>query len=156
LAQAVDAKVRGLIVGGANSTLIDVLGSLPFPVLLTEGFGTVAMTRPAFSLLHSNTGRETMVSADTRTRWGATRPEIMIPLRAEEEMPGEDGKIEPLKVGDQVRALRAPYLGALGTVAGMPQQLQTLESGARTRAAAVDLEDGEQALIPLANLELIA
>jgi hypothetical protein len=156
LTQAVEAKVRGLIVGGANASLIGVLESLPFPVLLTEGFGTVAMTQPAFSLLHSNTGRETMVSADTRTRWGATRPEIVIPLRAEEEMPGEEGQIEPLQVGDRVRALRAPYPGVLGTVAGFPQRLQTLESGARTQAATVDLENGEQVLIPLANLELIA
>jgi len=156
LAQAVEAKVRGMIVGGADATLIGILESLPFPVLITEGFGTMPMAEPAFSLLHSNMGREAMLSADTRTRWGATRPEIMIPLRAEEEMPGEDGKIRPLQVGDRVRALRAPYLGMLGTVAGLPQRLQTLESGARMRVATVELEDGEQALIPLANLEMIA
>lgn len=156
LTQAVEAKVRGMIVGGADATLIDLLKSLPFPVLFTEGFGTMPMTEPAFSLLHSNAGREAMLSADTRTRWGAIRPEIMIPLRAEEEMPGENGKIKPLHVGDQVRALRAPYLGTLGTVAAMPERFQTLESGARMRVATVDLADGEQALIPLANLELIA
>jgi len=156
LAQAVDAKVRGLIVGGANASLIDVLEALPFPVLITEGFGTVPMAQPAFSLLQSNTGREAMLNADTRTRRGAVRPEIIIPLRAEEEMPGEDSKTKPLQAGDRVRALRAPYLGTLGTVADIPQQLQTLESGARMRVAAVRLEDGEQALIPLANLELIA
>jgi hypothetical protein len=156
LAQAVEAKVRGLIVGGANATLISTLESLPFPVLITEGFGTTPMNGPAFSLLHSNAGREAMLSADTRTRWGATRPEIVIPLRAEEELPGEDGRIKPLQVGDQVRALRAPYLGTLGVVAGLPQQFQTVESGARVRAASVNLEDGEHALIPLANLELVA
>jgi hypothetical protein len=71
-------------------------------------------------------------------------------------MPGEDSKTKPLQAGDRVRALRAPYLGTLGTVADIPEQLQTLESGARMRVAAVRLEDGEQALIPLANLELIA
>lgn len=156
LAQAVEAKVRGMIVGGADATLIGLLESLPFPVLLTEGFGTTPMSEPAFSLLHSNMGREATLSADTRTRWGAIRPEIMIPLRAEDEMPGEDGTIKPLQMGDRVRALRAPYLGTLGTIAGLPQRLQMLESGARMRVAAVDLADGEQALIPLANLELIA
>lgn len=155
LAQAVEAKVRGMIVGGADATQMDTLQSLPFPVLITEGFGTLTMSQPTFSLLHTNMGREAMLSADTRTRWGATRPEILIPLRAEQEMPGDDGKIRPLKVGDQVRALRAPYLGSLGTVADLPQRFQTLDSGARMRVATVELEDGEHVLLPLANLELI-
>jgi hypothetical protein len=155
LTQAVEAKIRGLIVGGANASLIELLESLPFPVLMTEGFGTLSMSQPAFSLLHSNMGRETMLSGDTRSGWGATRPEILIPLRAEEEKPGEDGKTQPLKVGDRVRALRSPYLGALGTVSSLPKRFQPVESGARMRVANVDLEDGEQALIPLANLELI-
>jgi len=155
LAQAVEAKVRGMIVGGANASLIGILQSLPFPTLITEGFGTLPMSQPAFSLLHSNMGREAMLSADTRSGWGATRPEILIPLRAEEEMAGEDGQIRPLQVGDRVRALRTPYLGALGTVSDLPVRFQAVESGARMRVAKVDLEDGEQALIPLANLELI-
>jgi hypothetical protein len=155
LTQAVEAKVRGLIVGGANANLIQVLESLPFPVVITEGFGTLPVSEPAFSLLHSNMGREVMLSATTRTRRDATRPEILIPLRAEEEMPGEDGKTQPLQVGDRVRALRAPYLGAMGTVTSFPERFQTLESGLRTRAAIVNLEDGDQVVLPLTNLEVI-
>lgn len=156
LDQAVEANIRGMIVGGVNATMASVLESLPFPVLVTEGFGNLPMSQPAFSLLQSNMGREVMLSADTRTRWGATRPEIVIPLRAEEEMPGEDARVPPLQVGDRVRALRAPYLGAPGTVAELPELPQTLESGVRMRVASVNLEDGERVLIPLANLELIA
>jgi hypothetical protein len=155
LTQAVEAKVRGVIVGGANANLIPVLESLPFPVLITQGFGPLPISQPAFSLLHANAGREVMLSANTRSRRDATRPEILIPLRAEGEMPGEDGEMQPLQAGDRVRALRAPYLGALGTVADLPEQLRALESGARTRVATVNLEDGEQVLIPLANLERI-
>ncbi len=155
LEQAVEANVRGIIVGGVNADLIPLLQSLTFPVLITEGFGTLPMTQQVFSLLHSNMGREVMLSADIQTRWGARRPEVLIPLRADEEMPHEETRIMPLKVGDQVRALRAPYLGAVGTVADLPALPQGVESGARMPVAEVDLEDGEQALIALANLELV-
>lgn len=155
LEQAVEAKVRGIIIGGVNAEMRPTLEALPFPVLITEGFGALPMSQQVFSLLHSNMGREAMLSGDTRTKWGARRPEVLIPLRADEQMPQEEASISPLQVGDQVRALRAPYFGAIGNVADIPVTPQVVESGARLRVAVVDLETGEQALIPLANLELI-
>lgn len=155
LEQAVEARVRGIIAGGVNADLCPVLEALPFPVLITEGFGDLPMSQPVFSLLHSNMGREAMLSADTLTRWGARRPDVLIPLRADEEMPHEDTHIPPLAVGDQVRALRAPFLGSMGIVADIPAQPQVVESGARLPVAMVVLEDREQVSIPLANLELI-
>lgn len=155
LEQAVEARVRGIIAGGVNADLCPVLEALPFPVLITEGFGDLPMSQPVFSLLYSNMGREAMLSADTLTRWGARRPDVLIPLRADEEMPHEDTHIPPLEVGDQVRALRAPYLGSMGVVADLPTQPRVMESGARLPVAVVVLEDREQVSIPLANLELI-
>jgi hypothetical protein len=155
LEQAIDARIRGIIVGGVNAHLCPVLESLPFPVLLTEGFGDLPMSQHVFSLLQANKGFEAMLSADMETRWGARRPEVLIPLRADEEMPDEEPSIVSLKKGDQVRALRAPYLGAMGTIADLPAQPQVMESGARLPVAVVDIEDKEPVSIPLANLELI-
>jgi len=155
LEQAVEAKVRGVIVGSVNAELCSFLESLPFPVLVTEGFGTFPMSRQVFSLLHSHMGREAMLSADTQTRWGARRPEVLIPLRAEEGLPAEEPGPVPLQVGDRVRALRNPHLGAVGTVTDLPAMPQVLASGARLPVAGVDLEGGESVLIPVANLELI-
>jgi hypothetical protein len=155
LEQATEARVRGMIVGGIDAALYPLLGSLAFPVLVTEGFGAPGLSTQVFSLLQANSGREAMISADTETRWGAKRPEVLIPLRADEETPRDDTAIQPLKVGDQVRALRAPHLGTIGTVADLPALPRAVESGVRSAVAVVDLEDGEQALIPLANLELI-
>jgi hypothetical protein len=155
LEQAVEAKVRGVIVGSVNADLCPLVESLPFPVLVTEGFGTMPMSHQIFSLLHSNIGREAMLSADTQTRWGARRPEVLIPLRAEEELPVEAPGPVPLRVGDQVRALRVPYLGMFGKVVELPDRPQKIEAGVRVPVAMVDLEDEEPALIPLANLELI-
>ncbi len=153
--QAVEAKIRGMIIGAVHADLCPFLESLPFPVLATEGFGTIPMSQQVFSLLQSNAGREVMLSADTRAHWGAKRPEVLIPLRAEGEIPAEETQGRPLEVGDKVRALRAPYLGAMGTVASLPDRPHAVESGAQMAVAEVHLEDGEHVFIPLFNLESI-
>jgi len=155
LEQAAEAQVRGVIVGSVNAELCPLLKSLPFPVLVTEGFGAMPMSDPVFALLHANMGREAMVSADTRTRWGARRPEVLIPLRAEDEKPAEEPGPRLLQVGDRVRILRAPYVGSVGTVRDLPALPQALESGARLPVALVDLAQEQAVAIPLVNLELI-
>jgi hypothetical protein len=155
LEQAIEARIRGIIVGGMDAGLCQNLATLPFPVLLTEGFGTLPMSQPVFTLLQSNVGREALLSADTRTRRDARRPEVLIPLRNGQPASEEGAGILPMKVGALVRALRAPYLGGVGTVLDLPTQPQRIESGARLPVAVVELQDGEQVSIPLANLELI-
>jgi hypothetical protein len=155
LDQAVEARVRGIIVGGMDAGLCQNLDSLPFPVLLTEGFGPLSMSQPVFALLKDNAGREALLSADTRTRRDARRPEVLIPLPNGHDDSENDSDIPPMTVGVRVRALRAPHLGKVGTVVDLPTQPQRIESGARLRVAVVDIDDGEQVLIPLANLELI-
>lgn len=155
LEQATEARVRGIVVGGIDAGLRQNLESLPFPVLVTEGFGALPMSPPAFALLQSNMGRETLLSADTQTRRGARRPEVLIPFRNGHDTPPEEPDILPLEVGVTVRALRAPHLGAVGTVVNLPEQPQDIASGARLKVAVVELQDGDQVPIPLANLELI-
>jgi hypothetical protein len=155
LEQAVEANVRGIIAGSASTDLCPILESLPFPVLITEGFGSLSMSTPVFSLLNANTGREAMLSADTQTRLGARRPEVLIPLRGDEEMPREETALVPLKTGDQIRGLRAPHLGVIGTVAELPDMPQVVESGARLQVAIVDVDEEGKLAIPLANLEVI-
>jgi hypothetical protein len=155
LEQAVEANVQGIIVGGVRSELCDWLEDLPFPVMITEGFGTLSMAEHVFSVLRSNAGREAMLSADTRTRWDIRRPEVVIPQRSEKEPSSEDLSPQPLKVGMQVRLLRAPYLGAVGNVTDLSTLPQVVESGARLPIAEVELEDEGPVQVPLANLELI-
>jgi hypothetical protein len=108
-----------------------------------------------FSLLQANLGREAMLSADTKGRWGAKRPELLIPLRAEEDRTHDQSKPAPLEIGSQVRLLRSPHLGTLGKVVDLPSFPQVVESGARVLVALVELEDGESVLAPLANLDWI-
>jgi hypothetical protein len=155
LEQAKEAKVRGMIVGSVDAAMRPFLESLTFSVMITEGFGDLPMSQNVFSLLHANMGREAILTADTQTRWGAERPEVLIPLRTEEALLPEQPMMEPLQVGQQVRVARAPYLGAIGTVADLPVAPESVESGARLPVAAVALEDEETIIVPLANLELI-
>jgi hypothetical protein len=132
------------------------LQTLPFPVLITEGFGDVSISEVAFGLLHSNMGREAMLNADVQTRWGARRPEVLIPLRADDAAPADLPTPRALQVGDVVRAACPPHLGALGTVVALPKRPMPTESGARLPSALVDIDGTEEAVtIPLANLEII-
>jgi hypothetical protein len=155
LEQAIEAKVRGIIAGSVNAELRPRLQNLPFPVLITEGFGTLPMSEPVFSLLEANVGREAMLSAHTQSRWGAKRPEVIVPLRAEEQSPAEEPGLLPLEEGAQVRVLRLPYFGAIGTISHLPHLPQKVESGARLPIAEVDLGEEKPVPIPLTNLERI-
>ena len=156
LDQAVEAKVRGMIVGSVDAVLIPALRALPFPVVVTEGFGTLPMSEPIFGLLHANMGREAMMNAETSTRWGARRPEVLIPLRADDSTPEDTHQPRALRVGDLVRVLRAPYPGALGTVVHLPDFPQLLESGSRVPAVLVELDGVDQPVaIPVVNVELV-
>lgn len=155
LEEGVEAKVRGVIAGSVSASLCPFLESLPFPVVITEGFGAFPMAEPLFALLQANVGQQAMLSAETQTRWGARRPEVLIPLRADDEQPPEEARPRPLKVGDQVRLLRAPYLGEIGRVEAVMERPQSIESGARVPAARVNLQEGELVMVPLTNLEVI-
>jgi hypothetical protein len=152
---AIEAKVRGMIAGSASVDLKPRLEALPFPVVLTEGFGSSPMSEPVFSLLQANVGREAMLNADTQTRWDVKRPEVIIPLRSEKELPAEKSGPVALEKGMRVKIARAPYLGSVGTVTHLPALRQTVESGARLPVAEVELEAEGLVLVPLANLELI-
>lgn len=152
---ALEAKVQGIIAGSVNAELCPLLRSLPCCVLITEGFGSLPMSRPAFSLLTAFAGRKAAIRADFHAGWGADRPEVVIPLEEGKELPPEEPGPLPLHVGARVRGLRVPYLGLLGTVTELPFLPQLVESGARLPVASVMLESGESVSIPQVNLQLI-
>jgi len=154
LERAQELQVRGIVVGGLAPELVPRVEQLPFPVLVTEGIGTIPMSTPAFRLLTTNDGREASISGRTQPRWNIVRPEIVIPLPAETLPPDQTQPGAPLTVGARVRIVRAPYMGAVGTVVALPTHARRIETGARVRGAEVDL-DGTPAFVPLANLEIL-
>jgi hypothetical protein len=93
LEQAAEVRIQGLIVGSVNADLCHLLRSLPYPVLVTERFGTLPMSRQAFSLLQYCTGRQAVSESRTdASRRDAPRrdvaepperPEVFVPFELE-------------------------------------------------------------------------
>ena len=167
-AQAVG--VRGIVAGGIHDkTLKDLLGydlgvaitgteQIPFTLILTEGFGKIAMARKTFDLLASRVGSKASISGATQIRAGVIRPEIIIPEveSGGEEIGGaEQWEREALQEGDPVRVIREPYFGRIGKVGALPSELQKIASGSLARVLEVTFPDGETVTVPRANVEII-
>jgi hypothetical protein len=150
-----EMQVRGVIVGGLEASLLQAAEAVPFPIIVTEGWGTIPMSPAIFDVLESNDGREVSLSGQVETGWEQVRPEVIVPLLAK-EAPSEDAVADlPLREGVVVRLLRQPYVGATGTVVALPAAPRKLEAGVTFRGAEVELTTGERVFVPFANLEVI-
>ena len=69
-----------------TSELIPVAMRLPYPILLTEGFGRLPMNSPAYALLQSNAGREATLDGRMGSIYESQRPEVIIPLPASRQV----------------------------------------------------------------------
>ena len=155
LKRAQELQVRGIVVGGLPPELISFAERLPFPIVVTEGIGQVPMSGPIFHLLTTNDGREASINGQVQPRWGVVRPEIVIPLPAEIVPPAQTEPGAPLEIGARVRPVRAPYVGAVGTVVALPPRARRIPTGARVYGAEVDLGQEAPVFVPLANLEVL-
>ena len=126
-------------------------------VIVTEGFGEIAIANKTFDILKACEGKEISISGATQIRAGVLRPEIIVPeaegalSRAEAGDESEEG----MGVGALLRVIRVPYFGRIGRVSSLPAELQVVESGARVRVLEVEFENGEKAVVPRANVEMI-
>ena len=159
----------GIIAGGiGDGDLRAILGrdlgvaitgteEIGLTVIVTEGFGPIAMAPRTFAILTSCAGRQASISGATQIRAGVVRPEIIVPQQDGADRTGVEtaSQAAGLEVGATVRAIRAPHFGHIGRVAALPAELQEVESGARVRVLEVAFGDGSQAVLPRANVELI-
>ncbi|MER3544038.1 MAG: hypothetical protein C4311_05365 [Chloroflexota bacterium] len=174
LRQAQQMQVRGLILGSLPADLCEAVIDLPFPVMAVEGMGHRPMATATFELLKTHDGREATLIADMPGRWQPGRPEVIIPIPVVDAQPAAlplaKGKVigeQPapplaLEPGARVRALRAPYAGAIGTVKKLYDRPRPLPTGSRLPGAEVDFGPttagaaaSETAFIPYANLERV-
>ena len=169
--KAIRQGVKGIIAGGIDdSDLRELLGyelgvaitgseDIGITLVITEGFGSIAMAEQTFALLNAREGMKTSINGATQIRAGVVRPEILIPLApetSETASEAEDDAAEGiLEIGSSVRIIREPYFGKLGRVTELPVELQNLETEARVRVLRVELEDGQQTTLPRANVEAI-
>jgi hypothetical protein len=126
-------------------------------LVVTEGFGEMAMAERTFRLLRERDGRRASLSGATQIRAGVIRPEVIVPAT---EAPIDEGAAatggeEGVRVGSAVRVIRAPHFGAIVTVVALPEQPQTIETEAQVRVLVAELPGGERVTLPRANVELI-
>jgi hypothetical protein len=168
--KAIAVGAAALVAGGMDDQdLREVLGydlgvaitgseRIGLTIVITEGFGDIAMAERTFKLLASRRGNEAAVNGATQIRAGVMRPEILIPLTEAElarEVAARDTDSGLLSVGRPVRMIRDPYFGLIGTVSGLPSEPTVLGSGSKARVLEVKFESGETVTVPRANVELI-
>lgn len=167
--RAQEVGAIGIIGGGIRDRdLRDLLGydlgvaitgaeEIGLTVIVTEGFGEIAMARKTFEILKERAGQEASISGATQIRAGVLRPEIIIPDPDASQRPPADvtAAREGLSPGAMLRAIRAPYFGKIGRVTALPPELQKVDSETLVRVLEVEFEDGVRAIVPRANVELI-
>jgi hypothetical protein len=125
-------------------------------LIITAGFGEIAMARRTFELLAGHQGREACVNGATQIRAGVMRPEVVIPLDRAPATVGAHATADgELSIGSAVRIIRDPHFGLIGKVAGLPERPALLDSGSRARVLEVSLERGGTVTVPRANVERI-
>ena len=165
--KAIQLEVNGIIAGGIDDAdLRQLLGyelgvaitgseKLGITLVITEGFGSIAMAERTFALLKAREGMKTSINGATQIRAGVVRPEIVIPFVSEGEDIEADATVGLLGIGTSVRVIREPHFGRLGRVTELPIELQKLETEAEVRVLQVEFEDGEKTTLPRANVEAI-
>ena len=147
-----DADLKALL-GYDLGVAITGTERIGLTLVITEGFGDIAMAARTFDLLSSLAGREASVNGTTQIRAGVLRPEILVPVDSPTvEATAAAGQLEP---GAAVRIIRDPYFGWLGHVKELPTQPHVLESQSRARVLVVETSDRGEVTVPRANVELI-
>jgi hypothetical protein len=168
LRKADQIGVAGIVAGGlVDKDMIDFLGydigvaitgheKVNTTVVITEGFGTIAMAQRTFDLLKSLDGKAASINGATQIRAGVIRPEIVVPGDSEAALVPSDNDSFALSVDTPIRIIREPYFGELATVTALPPKLTVVGSGALVRVLEAKLKDGATVTVPRANVEIVA
>jgi len=173
LHRAVEVGVKGIVVGGIEEdVLTKFLGyrvgvaitgteTTGLTLIVTEGFSKMRMSEGTFRLLGKFEGKLACINGATQIRAGVIRPEIIIPRedfdtsKVAELEKAEEILRTGMKPGLPIRIIREPYFGAIGRVASLPVELQTVETESEVRVLEAELDDGRRVIVPRANVELI-
>jgi hypothetical protein len=167
--RARELGVAALVVGGFDDRdLRELLGrdlgvaitgqeDIGLTLVLTEGFGRIAMAARTWDLLQACAGRVASVSGATQIRAGVMRPELFVPHTSGASGPASEEGGGSLETGSIVRVIRQPWFGRIGRVVELPHELRPLDTEALVRVLVVEFaDDGVRATVPRANVERIA
>jgi len=162
--------VAGFIAGGADQIdFVSLLGKdlgvgitgqeeIPITIVLTEGFGKMAISQRVFDILSKHNNRRVSINGATQVRAGAIRPEIIIPLRVapgqEPQSIEEFRRTASIEAGARVRVVAQPYLGLWGDLIEANAGSKKIESEAVVPVARIRLDDGRVVDVPEENLEI--
>ena len=167
LRKAIDCGVAAVVVGGFDDAdLKKFLGfdlgvaitgheELGLTLVMTEGFGKIPMADKTFALLKSCEGKFASVNGATQIRAGVMRPEIIVAKEEQAAMNESEAKLI-LDIGTRVRVIREPYFGLFGTVTALPAELTKLPTESEARVLKLRFDNGEEATVPRANVEIMA
>lgn len=167
--RAKEIGVAALVAGGIDDhDCRDILGydlgvavtgseQIGLTLIITEGFGDIAMSDRSFQLFRSREGAQAAVNGATQIRAGVLRPEVIIPWPPGTDLPEDTHAVQSglLQADAPVRMIRDPYFGQLGKVHDLPTEPAWLESGSKARVVTVRLGNGQMITVPRANIELI-
>ena len=105
-------------------------------------------------------GMEAALNGTTQIRAGVLRPEVIVPKpqasTTQSQSDGRDTSIQKgMEPGMQVRIIRKPHFGAIGTLVSLPIDLKRVSSESEVRVMEVKLTDGRTVIVPRANVEII-
>ena len=159
-------EVRGIVTASIDATtLAEYVGyeigvsitgdeDIATTLIVTEGFGRLPMAQRVISLAESLNGQPASLNGATQVRAGATRPEVVVTKQSSEST-GTAELAKPLAIGAEIRIIRVPYFGLLGTVKELPKDAEQIPSGAKVRVLRAELQNGSLVTVPRANVELI-
>jgi hypothetical protein len=172
--RAIQLGIKGIISGGIDDSDLKKLlgyelgvaitGSEKFgiTIVITEGFGKMAMASRTYNLLCDKNGMKVSINGATQIRAGVIRPEAIIPDATEafsdlmsnnSEDPESQGL---LNIGTEIRIIREPHFGELAEVTELPIDLQELETEAKVRILKVRLKrTNNEVILPRANVEIV-
>jgi hypothetical protein len=149
-----ELPLRGLILGSMDASLIPIANKARYPVIIVDGMGRRPMNSAAYKLLSTNERREVALNAENWDRFAGKRPEVIIPLPAAGNvaLPRETVEFLP---GQTVLITRAPYQGMIGALQTIRPGMTVFPNGVKAQAGDIQLENGDNVVVPLENLEVL-
>ena len=142
LERAREMRVKGIIVGGISPWRYASHPAPPFPVVATEGYGNLPMSRIAFEILKRWEGHQASIVEQMDGAARRLRPAIVVSLgeerQRESDLPASRPPHDHARQGDWVRAVRRPLLGQVGEIVSWSTQAQFVPSGLALSGAHVD------------------
>ncbi len=168
LSKAIEVGAKGVVTGTANYfNLTQSLGvklgigitgqeDIPLTVILMEGFGHLNMRREVWETLAALEGMTASMNGATQIRAGAIRPEIIVSFFGYEGELAKPVRYDiDLKQGAEIRIVSEPYFGAVGIIAEITKEPMMIETEAEVPVVKVLLANGEQVVVPRANVEML-